>query len=490
MGALPTVSSVPFEPLFLAIDQGGHSSRALVFDRAGRLHASGVVQVPTTRPRPGWVEQDPATVLESVTESLGAVAETLGERVHHIQAAGLATQRSSIVCWDRGSGEPLSPVISWQDRRGEARVRRLRKHAQRVAEVTGLVLSSHYGGSKIRWCLEQLPAVQNALEDGRLAIGPLASYLLFHLCDERPFVVDPAIAARTQLFDIESLDWSAELLDLFGVARAVLPTCVPSRHAFGRLELRGSSVPLAISTGDQSSALFADGMPDSDTAFVNLGTGAFVQRIANTHQASGTRLLHSVVWHDSETTLYASEGSINGCGSAVEKVGSEVGIDGDSVHAHADEWLSRLEPPPLFLNGVSGLGSPYWVAEYPTQMVGSGEPWQRMVAVFESILFLVQVNLEEMDRELGPPRRIHLAGGLAASSALCQRMADLSGIESVRSEAREATARGLAYFLAASFKRGPFKTSVERFVPRTDPQLEARFWRWREELEARLPKDS
>ena len=189
------------EPLFLCIDQGGQSTRSMVLDRSGRLLVSGVTPVSTLRPRSGWVEQDPLEILESVAVSLRAVAEKLGDRLVEIGLAGLATQRSSVVCWDRLTGEALSPVISWQDRRGEALMRSLGSHQNRalVTSTTGLVFSSHYGASKIRWCLDNLPAVQVAAQQGRLLSGPLASYLLFHLCGTRPAVVDSAIAARTPI---------------------------------------------------------------------------------------------------------------------------------------------------------------------------------------------------------------------------------------------------------------------------------------------------
>ena len=484
---LPTDTGLPDEPLYLAIDQGGQSSRALVFNRAGRVQASKAVAVGTQRPGSGWVEQDPIELLESVRLSLAGVAEDLGGRIGSLQAAGLATQRSSVVCWDRETGEPLSPVISWQDRRGETQIQAFRHQAERVREITGLVLSAHYGATKIRWCLDHLPAVAGARREERLACGPLASYLLFNLCEEQPLVVDPAIAARTLLWDIETLDWSPELLEMFGVPRALLPQCVPSRHGFGRLRVRGESIPLTVSTGDQSAALFAEGALLPDVIFVNLGTGAFLQRLTSSPRASECRLLDSVVWFDGQETLHALEGSINGCGSALVKMCREFALDSETIAANAGGWLARPEPPPLFLNGVSGLGSPYWVADYPTQMVGSGEPWQVMVAVFESVLFLLQVNLEEMSRELGVPKHIEITGGLAASDGLCQRLADLTGLEIVRSDVHEATARGLA-FLVAGRPQGVRSDKTEvRFVPRARPPLEARYRRWRSELESRLP---
>jgi glycerol kinase len=433
------------------------------------------------------VEHEPSALLESIQTCLAATADDLGDRVFDLRAAGLATQRSSVVCWDRCTGRPLSQVISWRDRRGEDQVRSLRRHNRQILEISGLVLSSHYGASKIRWCLDHLPEVREALGRGRLACGPLASYLIFHLCDRRLLVVDPAVASRTLLWDLKAADWSPRLLKIFGVPRIVLPECVPSRRDFGRIQTGAATVPLTTSTGDQSAAFFANGLLPPDFVSVNLGTGAFVQRRLMSEIAPDSRLLKSIVWHDSKTPVQVLEGSINGCGSALTQMGAELGIDTETVIACAKEWLEESISPPLFLNGVSGLGSPYWVADYPSQWVGSGEPWQMMVAVLESIVFLLRINLEEMDRELGPPKGILVSGGPAALDGLCQRLASLSGIEILRSKVHEATSQGLARLISDQLDVVPTEGSFERFLPLRDPLLETRFQRWRGELEARLP---
>ena len=477
----------PSAALILTLDQGGHSSRALVYDRRGRTRAAKAIPVATRRPRSGWVEQDPEEIVDSLTGCLEAVARELGDAVVRIGAAGLAAQRSSVVCWNRSTGEALSPVLSWQDRRGEPLAQALGDHAPEIRATTGLVLSSNYGATKIRWCLDHLSLDPSDVEEGRIVVGPLASFLLSRLCHERPVVVDPAIAARTQLWDLEAADWSPRLLELFGIPASVLPEGVPNRYDFGHLSLGGVSVPLTVSTGDQSAALFADGPVQTDATFVTLGTGAFIQRGDTGSRPCPAGLLQSVVWHDGKTRIGALEGSVNGCGSALDRRGSKLGLDMTTIVAEAPGWLDRSSSPPLFLNGVSGLGSPYWVASYPTALVGAGEPWQEMVAVLESIVFLVQINLEAMDRTLGPVRTIRLAGGLAALNGLCQRLADLSGAEIERSRAPEATARGLAYLIDNRFGAGIPTPDADRFEPRSNPDLEARFWRWQRELEERLP---
>ena len=169
-----------------------------------------------------------------------------------VASAGLATQRSSIVCWDRVSGQALSPVISWQDRRAHEWLTRFALHAEEIHATTGLMLSAHYGASKLRWCLDHLPAVAQAQSEGRLAFGPLASYLVFRLTEERTLAVDPANAARTLLWNIKTLNWDEGLLHLFSIPASALPPCVPTRHHFGHLVAAGQRIPLALVSGDQS----------------------------------------------------------------------------------------------------------------------------------------------------------------------------------------------------------------------------------------------
>lgn len=472
--------------LFLALDQGGQSSKALVFDRAGHVQAMATIPVMTTRPKASRVEQDPLQIVDSLRRCLEGIAVQLGSRLDQVRLAGLASQRSSIVCWDRATGEPLTPVISWQDRRGEDLVRALQREQARVKAITGLVLTAHYGASKIRWCLDHLPAVQAAARRRTLVSAPLVSYLLFQLCAERPVVVDPTIAARTLLWDLEKRDWSSELLAMFGIPETVLPSGVPTRHAYGHLQLGSRPVPLVVSTGDQSAALFAWGMPAADKALINLGTGAFVQRALRARSTVESQLLDSAIWDDGKQTLFSLEGSVNGCGSAIETIGEKLGFDARAIHNHASQWLAG-DTPLLFLNGVSGLGSPYWVADFPTRFLGSGTAEQMMQAVLESVLFLLQINLEEMERLLGRPQRLQVAGGLASVRPLCQRLADLSGLEVERGEQLEATAVGLAFLLAESFSEQGSSASREVLTPRVSSSLLSRYRWWRRELDLRLP---
>lgn len=354
-----------------------------------------------------------------------------------------------------------------------------------ISKKTGLVLSPHYGASKLRWCLDCLPAVRDARANGYLACGPLASFLSSRLTESEA-LVDPANASRTSLFNLDTADWDPELLSLFGIPAAVLPHCVNSRHDFGRIKTMHGLIPLTVITGDQSAALFGFGEPLTDAAYINLGTGAFVQR-PMAIRSPPSRLLCSLAYDDGVARRFALEGTVNGAGSALAWACAHLDTSEAEAVASLPQWLSQELSPPLFINGVSGLGSPYWRAMLTSRFVGEGSAAAKLVSVIESIVFLIQDNLAEMNRITGQSmRHIIVSGGLSRLDGLCQRLANLSGATVQRPPALEATARGVAFLTAGSAQTFPPTDNGTAFDPADDHALTARYHRWRAELERSL----
>ena len=473
--------SIEPDELVLAIDQGGHASRSMVFDGRGQLLVEASAEIETRRPAPGRVEHAPEPLLASIEQTLTQVVQQLGPALPQLRVAGIATQRSSIVCWDRFSGAALSPVISWQDRRGAGWLEQFSDQAEQIRACTGLRLSAHYGVSKLHWCLNHLPAVQEALAEQRLAWGPLVSFLLFRLLDERPLKLDPANASRTLLWDLKRRDWSAHLLQLFGLPQDPLPQSVPSRHPYGTLTLTDTQIPMMLATGDQSAALFAFGRPDDATIYINMGTGAFLQRPQPAGCPDSQSLLGSILLQADERTLYALEGTVNGAGSALAWAQQRFQLTRQQLLEGLADWLAQCTDPPLFLNGVSGLGSPYWIADFPSSFVGEGDTPSCVVAVVESIVFLLQANIQAMAEQDAVVSRIVISGGLAVQDGLCQRLADLSGLPVQRPDCREATVRGLASLLVGSQPGVPTETA-DHFMPQANPGLERRYQCWCREM--------
>ncbi|MEN8136018.1 MAG: FGGY family carbohydrate kinase [Thermodesulfobacteriota bacterium] len=476
------------DELYLAIDQGGHASRVMVFDHQGRVVTEGSTNIGTRRNEEDHIEHDPDEIIASLWSALALALENLGDKIEQIKNGGLATQRSSIVCWDRQTGEPLSPIISWQDTRTAKWMKKFAQYREMIHQKTGLFPTAHYGASKLRWCLDNLPRVAQSYESGRLAFGPLASFLLFHLLEEQPILVDPANGSRTLLWNCQQLDWDNDLLQLFEVPREALPVCVPTHHQYGHLNCNGHRIPLTIVNGDQSAALFAFAEPEPDTAYVNIGTGAFVQQVLAEPRDDVENLLTSVVWADDRHTRYVLEGTVNGAGSALDEIGRSLGIKARAVEAHLEEWLLKAQAPPLFLNGVSGLGAPYWVADFTSRFVDEGEGWEKIVAVIESILFLLNENLHELEKYLSPTRQLVITGGLSALDGLCQRLADLTQRPVYRPGQCEATARGTAYLLAQP-REWPEPSPGTWFYPSANHNLEDRYHRWQIALNDALSID-
>ena len=468
------------DPLYLAVDQGSHATRALIFNEEGEAIARGFVPLSGYAPQESYSEQDPQTVVASVHAAIEQALRTLPVSLWEcIVSAALATQRSSIVCWDIRTGHPLSPIIGWQDRRAAGLVDRYKAHAFAVHEQTGLVLSAHYGALKMRWCLDNLPTVQNAARGGHLAMGPLASYLAFRLVEPQALIVDPANAGRTLLWDRHTHNWGPNLLRLFDINETYLPVCTPTRYPFGALTVHGLRVPLAVITGDQGAALFSDGVPRTDTVYINMGTGAFIQRPIGRSAIDPGPLLFSTALQDGAETIHVVEGTVNGAGSALRW--AEETLPFSDLPRHIERILRAPPPRPIFINTIGGLGSPFWRTDInPTfidDLTASREA--KAAAVIESILFLIRVNLEVLRAQTGPFSAVVITGGLATNDALCQTLANLSGLALRRPAEHQGTARGLAFLAAGGPKYWPQRAAEHTFSPTPDPLLETPYQKWR-----------
>ena len=504
--------------LYLAIDQGGQSSRVAVFTAQGELLASESAPCATRQYQPGYsgythIEQDPLEILDGIRQCLARIAGRLGEKVTQIRAAGFAGQGSSLLCWDKHTGEALSPVLSWQDIRGEPYLAASGLSHQQVQALTGLRLSPHYGASKMRWCQEHIPAAAAARAEGRLCMGPIFSYLLWHLAGGAAGV-DPGHAQRTLLWNLHTQDWDEALLASFGVEAACLPPCKHHNSHFGDIALGEHKIPILAAGRDQGASLFALGRPDAGTCYINIGTGAFIQRLSPRLLAP-EGLLVSPLWlpqspvtkmaiaADVEievasptcyldaaqlvcpTNTYAWEATVNGAAAAIPYVEQQAGIQ---VDPQSIQRALALNPGAdcYLLNAVGGLSAPYWRTDLqPRFGEGAATGDEKLLAWLESVVFQLVVNLRLMEA-LGTTDRILLSGGLSQADALCQRIADLSGALVQRQENPDATAQGIACLAAAMPASLRARAGGECFYPRQNPGLSHRFARWQAALQVWL----
>jgi glycerol kinase len=475
---------------YLAIDQGTHASRACLFDEAGRLVSEHTKDIKLKRISNTHIEQDAEEIINSVKEVVDALLQQLHPQ-QTIAACGIAIQRSSVIAW-HDDGTAVSPVLSWQDTRGSQQLDDLREVESEIQQLTGLPLSAHYGATKLHYLHGAAKA--RGIATDTLRLSPLISYLLFHILEEQPYIVDHTNAQRTQLFSIADLNWSARLTDLFDVPLQALPDCVPvlSHTDTAHGKLTATEIPVTAISGDQNAAFFDTGLLTSETALVNLGSGAFVLSSLPQYQAS-KKQLSTIACSEDSSAQYVREATINGAGSALEWLENRYEIRDlwEQLPAWLDaSGLDESGQPPLFINSIGGLGSPWWdnsidpgfitdhnSSDIATTELVSTDPAPQAVAVIESIVFMICINLEIMQSEQALSR-LRVCGGLSQIDGLCQRLSDLSDLPVERLHLPEATARGIAW-LAAGKPDDWSHAEPEIFKPEKDAKLHQRYTKFR-----------
>jgi glycerol kinase len=388
---------------------------------------------------------------------------------------GITGQGSSFVCWDKNNGRALTPIISWQDTRASE----FFKHdaAPDIEKITGLKASAHFGATKIAWCLKHLPKVQDANREGRLAFGPLNTYLLFILTHGHQHLCDPGTAQRTLLWNIQRSDWSHSLCQFFCVPPSALPLLRQNIDDYGRIllpDLGRQPLKVRAMQRDQNASLYADGNIAKDSLYINMGTGVFAQRVASGPKAPAGLLTSPALFYEHHKQM-VWEGSVNGGAAALnwlqqQILGSEP-ITPQRVELALEQDLSDWSG--FFINSVSGLGAPYWRTDITAEFIGADSVDEKLCSWIESLIFQL-VEIASLMQSESRCQRVEISGGMAASPGLCQRLADLLGLVVVRRQDIEASLRGIA-FLAANRPRDWQARPIEKqFVPRVNVQCRSR----------------
>ncbi len=497
------------QSLVIAVDQGGQSSRVAIYSITGSQLYCCSVPCKTERRRLDnieYIEQSPKEILEGIKQCLEKIPTLLGDDNKNIIAAGFAGQGSSLLCWNNLTGEALSPVLSWQDVRGEAYLKAVSLNHTQAQKISGLRISPHYGATKIRWCLENNAQVIAARKNNLLSIGPIVSYVLWHLCGVN--AVDPGHAQRTLLWNLHTNTWDEKLLKVFGIPRDVLPDCHFHNGHFGELALGLNKIPLVTSARDQGASLFAQGIPDKNTCYINIGTGAFIQRVSEKLQAP-EGLLVSPLWlpkvdvvpnappeieltsptcyaaeltddNKSPQALYAWEATVNGAASAISYLEQETGLTISPEQISQSLGLSPVHDC-YFLNAVGGTGAPFWRTDLHSFFSENLSAEEKILAWLESIIFQITLNMRLMDA-LGKPKKIRVSGGISNADAVCQKLADLLEISVYRSENSDATLQGIAFMAAGFPDVWQAAEAGEIFEPSPNPTLLKAYNLWHNAL--------
>jgi glycerol kinase len=436
----------------LALDQGTTSSRALLFDRAGRVHAMAQRELRQFFPQPGWVEHDPMEIWHSQLAVAQDVLKQSGLCAADIAAIGITNQRETTIVWDRASGVPIAPAIVWQDHRtaGQCDTLRQQGHAALFQQKTGLVLDAYFSGTKLSWLLEHVPGARAKAERGELAFGTIDSWLIYRLCGAH--VIDTSNASRTLLFNIHTRQWDDALLALLDIPPSLLPQVVPSSGLVGHTDAAwfGDPIPITGIAGDQQAATFGQACHRPGMAKNTYGTGCFL--LMNTgRQATVSRnqLLTTIGWTVNGETEYLLEGSVFNAGAAVQWLRDGLGIIQSAGEVEA---LAASVPDTggvFFVPAFAGLGAPYWDAYARGTLVGLSRGTNKAHiarATLAAIAYQSAEVLEAMQKDAGVElTQLRVDGGAARNDLLMQFQADVLGVPVVRPVVTETTALGAAY---------------------------------------------
>ncbi|MBI2383732.1 MAG: glycerol kinase GlpK [Gammaproteobacteria bacterium] len=437
----------------LAIDQGTTSSRAIVFNAAGKRISLAQKELPQSYPKPGWVEHDPERIWQDTLEMARQAIAQAGLDAGRITALGITNQRETTVVWERKTGKPVFPAIVWQDRRTTDFCKR-HLSAERdawIAQKTGLLLDPYFSGTKIRWILDNVPGARARADRGELAFGTIDTWLLWKLTGGRQHATDATNASRTLLFDIVTQQWDAELMKFLDVPASLLPEVRDSAADYGRTDksLFGAEIPVCGIAGDQQAATvgqacFSPGMIKS-----TYGTGCFlVLNTGETLTHSRTRLLSTVAYRLKGRTTYAMEGSIFIAGAAVQWLR-------DALHlikqASETEDIAKRTPDTqgvYLVPAFTGLGAPYWDPEARGAILGLTRDAgiaHIVRAALESVCYQTRDLLAAMAQDAVAPTELRVDGGMVVNDWLTQFLADILKIPVVRPQTVETTALGAAF---------------------------------------------
>jgi glycerol kinase len=453
-----------------------------LFDEEGSIRAVAQLEFDQIFPRPGWVEHNPEQIVSSQIAVASQALAKAGASAADVAAIGIANQRETTIIWNRETGEPVHNAIVWQDRRTADFCEQLRKdgHTSVIQQRTGLLIDAYFSASKIAWILDNVSGARSLAEAGKLAFGTVDSWLIWKLTQGKVHATDVSNASRTMVFNIHSLEWDRELLDLLRIPLAIMPAVRSSSEIYG--EIRGvtgaENIPIAGIAGDQQAALFGQQCRQPGMTKNTYGTGCFMlQNTGKRAVPSSNQLVTTVAWKIKDTTEYALEGSVFVGGAVVQWLRDGLGVIRNSQEV---EPLAKSVPDNggvYFVPAFVGLGAPHWDSYARGSIFGitRGTTIGHIArAAVESIAYQVADLLDAMRRDSGDAvKEMRVDGGAAANDSLMQFQADILGVPVVRPAVTESTAMGAAYLagLAVGFWRSGLEALAAAKSRRFEPQM-------------------
>ena len=438
----------------LALDQGTSSSRAIVFDHEGNICSVAQMEFTQYFPQPGWVEHNPMEIWSSEAAVIAEAITRVGINGKSIAAIGITNQRETTIVWDAETGVPVHNAIVWQDRRTSAFCDELKARGlvDKIREKTGLIIDAYFSGTKIKWILDNVPGAREKAEAGKLRFGTVDSWLVWQLTRGEVHVTDVTNASRTMLFNIHTLEWDKEMLELLDIPLSMMPAVKSSSEVYGHTKttIFAHEVPIAGIAGDQQAALFGQMCTDPGAVKNTYGTGCFLLMNTGTKPIlSRNNLLTTIAWKIGDTVNYALEGSIFVGGSVVQWLRDGLGIIRSSSEIEALAATVPDNGGVYFVPALTGMGAPYWDQYAHGVICGitRGTTAAHIArAALEGIAFQTMDIVHAMEKDAGVPlAELKVDGGASRNNLMMQFQADILGASVVRPQITETTAMGACY---------------------------------------------
>ena len=446
----------------LSLDQGTTSSRAILFDHSGKIEGLAQQDFEQIFPQPGWVEHNATDIWDSQWDSIAIALSKANVSADQIAAIGITNQRETTVVWDRKTGVPIYNAIVWQDRRTAKYCDQLKNSGkvELFKRKTGLIIDAYFSGTKVKWILDNVMGARERAERGELCFGTIDSWLVWKLSGGHLHITDVSNASRTLLFNINTLGWDEELLEVLEIPKSMLPEVRQSSEIYGKTakSLFGQAIPISGIAGDQQAALFGQLCTEKGMLKNTYGTGCFLlMNTGNKPVYSENNLLTTVAWQLNGQVSYALEGSIFVGGAAVQWLRDGLGIIKDAREVEALGLSVKDNGGVYFVPALTGLGAPYWDSYARGTMVGLTRGTTRAHiarATLEGIAFQVYDIVKAMEADAKTHgTELRVDGGASANNFLMQFQADLFQFNVARPKLLELTAIGAAYLagLAVGF---------------------------------------
>ena len=440
----------------LSIDQGTTSCRAIVFQADGKVLSISQQEFTQYFPKPGWVEHDPEEILSVQINCIKSAISDAGIAANDIACVGITNQRETTVVWNRKTLKPIYPAIVWQCRRTADMTNKLKEQSELFKSKTGLIPDAYFSGPKVRWILDNVPGARKQADNGELAFGTIDAWLIANLTKEQRHLTEPSNASRTMLFNINSLDWDTDLLNLIGVPFSMMPNVVASNDCFGttRSDLLGFSAPILAVLGDQQAALFGQCCFNHGMFKCTYGTGSFILGNIGTATNHVKGLLTTIAWKlANQDTVYALEGATFIAGAAIQWLRDNLGLISSSDETESLARSLMSNDGVYFVPALVGLGSPWWDSNVRGAIVGltRGTGKAHLVrAALESMAYQIKDIANEITQAGLEINELRVDGGATKNEFLLQFQADLLNIPVRRAKQLESTAWGVAALAAVT----------------------------------------